>query len=642
MSSAPILYWLPPLRLEEWRKRLALFESSEAASWSDAVALSMSQLNFTLTNRLDAALAAKFGTAALLEMPQDCVRLATLGSATLSHLHPAIRVAGLRRGLRISTYDGLYGQHIQELSDPRSGLRAFAPHYVLFSFDARRMTSFAGSGTAVRDAVEELRISWRMAKDNFGCGVLQQTALPVFPPLLGENEHRLEASRADMVRRLNSAIREAADTDRVDIVAIDARVSIDGIGSWHDSAQWHRTKQEIMPAAAPMYGELMARVLAAKRGCARKVLVLDLDNTLWGGVIGDDGVDGIALGQGSGLGEAFLEIQRYASDLSKRGVVLAVCSKNDLKNAEEAFQKHPEIILKMSDFGAFVCNWDPKPSNLRVIAEALNLGLDSLVFLDDNPFEREHVRAELPMVAVPEVSDEPATYPQTLADAGYFEAFELSNDDLQRTQQYQANLMREAARSQSGSVEEYLSSLQMKLFWNRVDKNDIRRPTQLINKTNQFNLTTKRVTEEGMASHLCQDGAIALQFRLTDRFGDNGVIAVVTGLLRSDELEIDNWVMSCRVLGRQVEVATLNVLRQCAMELGATRIVGEYRPTTKNGMVSDHYDKLEFARLSQPSEFEFNTVHAGITRYAFLLDEHNPRPTSIEIVEDRNGRSGSL
>jgi len=326
-------------------------------------------------------------------------------------------------------------------------------------------------------------------------------------------------------------------------------------------------------------------------------LVLDLDNTLWGGVIGDDGLEGIVLGQGDPAGEAFVGLQSYALQQAKRGVILAVCSKNDEANAIAPFAQHADMILKRSDIASFVANWDDKAKNIRRIANDLNIGLDSLVFVDDNPFERNLVRAELPMVAVPELPDDPALFARALADAGYFEGIRITEEDRERTRQYQVNAERSVLLAESADLPTYLRGLEMKLVWKEFDAVGLQRIVQLINKTNQFNLTTKRYNEADIRAIMEDPDAFGLQLRLIDRYGDNGVIAIVIGKRRNDEVAIDTWLMSCRVLGRQVEEATLGLIADATARLGAERIVGEYSPTAKNAMVRDHYLKLGFTHV---------------------------------------------
>jgi FkbH-like protein len=624
------LHWLPTI--PDWRARLRRLGSEPATAWTDAVALANGRLNFVLTNALDETVrrAVPAQPAGLATKP---VRLAVLGSATLTHLLPAIRVAGLRRSIWIDTYENDFGQYAQELSDPDSELHAFKPTAVLLALDAYHLAAgvtasldAAAANAALDEIKDRIRETWRLARDAFRCPVIQQTALPVHPSLLGNNEHRLTGSRARFIARLNEALREMADAEGVDLLAIDEYAARDGIAAWHDTALWHRSKQEIAPSAAPLYGDLVGRLLAAKQGRSFKCLVMDLDNTMWGGVIGDDGMEGIALGQGSALGEAYVAFQDYARELTRRGVILAVCSKNDEANAVEPFEHHPEMVLRRPDIASFVANWSDKPGNLRAIAEELNIGLDALVFIDDNPFERNLVRQELPMVAVPEVSDDPTYYPRAIADAGYFEGLSVTDEDRERASQYQGNKARDALKASATDLPSYLRGLEMQLIWKRFDRVGLQRIVQLINKSNQFNLTTRRYTDEDVLAVMADPTAFGLQLRLLDRFGDNGVIAIIVGRLQENQdLYIDTWLMSCRVLGRQVEPTTLNLIAQEAQKLGARRLVGEYIPTKKNGMVKDHYARLGFTVMDRDD--------AGGNRNMIDLAIYKPAETFIHVTE---------
>jgi FkbH-like protein len=597
------LAYLP--KKADWPKVFAsLGDHSDLVTWQSFQALANCQLDFGMTLRLDRACQKRFGKAPPPDLTTRPVRLAILGSSTVEHLIPGIRMGGLRRNLWVQTHLGNYGQYMQELLDPGSALHSFKPSTVLFVFDANHLFGLQSpvsekvSGESILDEIcAKLEMLWRTAQDAFGCQVIQQTILPLAPALLGQNEHRLSRSQRHLAFKLNERIQVVADLARVDLLALDKEVMMDGITAWHDSSLWHKAKQEVSPLLGPVYGDLVARLVAAAQGRSAKCLVLDLDNTLWGGVIGDDGLEGIKLGQGSPLGEAFLCIQRYALGLSKRGIILAICSKNDESNALLPFEKHPEMVLKRSDISCFIANWNDKASNLREIARRLNIGIDALVFLDDNPFERNQVREELSMVAVPELPEDPALYPQCLADAGYFEALSLTQEDLKRTEQYQTNLKREELKGGTSNMESYLESLQMELIWSPFTAIDLNRVVQLINKTNQFNLTTKRYTENEVIEVMRDPLAFTLQLRLTDRFGDNGIVGIVIGKGNAHgSIFLDTWLMSCRVLGRGVEEATLSLCVQEAQRLGILKLVGEYRPTAKNGMVSDLYSKLGFSK----------------------------------------------
>jgi FkbH-like protein len=622
------LHWLP--EPQDWRPKLAAFAADPA--WDAAVALANLRLDFVRTNALDSTVRARFAAppAGLGTRP---VRLAVLGSATLAHLHAGIRVAGLRRGIHIETYENEYGQYWQDIADPASPLHAFKPTTVLLALDGHHLAAGVIAAMAPEDAaraqdeiVARVVACWRGLRAAFGCHILHQLPLPVHPTLMGENEQRLAGSRAAFLARVVADIRARAETEGVDLLALDRHVALDGLDAWHDGGMWHRAKQEVALAATPLYGDLVARLIAAKQGRSFKALVLDLDNTLWGGVVGDDGLEGLVLGQGSALGEAFAAFQDYARELSRRGVILAVCSKNDEANALEPFDKHPEMVLRRPDIACFVANWSDKAHNIRTIARELNIGLDALVFVDDNPFERALVRRELPMVAVPEISDDPTAYPRALADAGYFEALSVTEDDRARSTQYQANRARDALKETATDLPSYLRGLEMQLIWRRFDAVGLQRTVQLINKTNQFNLTTRRYTDDDVLAIMRNPRAFGLQLRLLDRFGDNGIIAILIGrMTEDDDLLIDTWLMSCRVLGRQVEPTSLNLIAAEGLRLGARRLIGEYIPTTKNGMVKDHYDRLGFAPLaSDPS---------GATRAVLDLGGFVPRDTFIDVKE---------
>jgi FkbH-like protein len=622
--SSPALSWLPPP--DDWNARIAAIERMDASgeAWIALQQLAATRLDFIRTERLDRALRAKFGGSPPPGLATAPVRLAVLGSSTTAHLAVGVRVAGLRRGLWITVWEPEYGQYRQSLVEQDGPLRAFSPTAILFALDAYHLLG----GSAPRAAGEvgnDLRALWREARASFGCQVIQQTTLPLFPDLMGSNEHRLAGSSAAEITRLNPLLRDLADEEEVDLLAVDAGVARYGIDAWHDPRIWHRSKQEISPAAVPIYGDLLGRLLAAAQGRSYKCLVLDLDNTLWGGVIGDDGLDGIVIGQGSAAGEAFAAFQAYAVRLAERGVILAVCSKNDEVNALAPFLDHPEMLLKQNHLSAFVANWRDKATNLREIAQSLNIGLDSLVFVDDNPFERQLVRRELPMVAVPELPDDPSSYAQCLGDAGFFEALSVTKEDNERTRLYAENRRRVESEMRSTDIGAYLQSLDMRLMWRHFDRVGQKRIVQLINKTNQFNLTTRRYAEQDIQSIIDDPDSFGLQFRLLDAFGDNGVIAIVVGRrIDAETVEIDTWLMSCRVLGRQVEEATLEVVMDVARSHGASRLIGWYRPTAKNGMVADLYPRLGFAACGD------RNVDQGQAFERVILADSRDLPMKIE------------
>jgi FkbH-like protein len=608
----------------DFRARLAALPPDPRAAWEGLAALAAHALSPLQTNALDAALIARFPTPPAFAAAAP-LRLALLGSATTEHLAPGLRVAALRRGIPLALWSPDYGQYQAALEGPDPALAEFAPQVALFALDAHHLAQEAAGGGSVAALLDRLAALWARARA-LGAVVIQQAALPVAPPLLGANEHRLAESPAAFLAAFNAALRPRADAEGAHVLALDAEAALAGLGAWYNPTYWHLAKQEIAPAAAPAYGELVGRLLGAIRGRSAKCLVLDLDNTLWGGVIGDDGMEGIVLGQGSAGGEAYVALQRYARGLAGRGVILAVCSKNDEAVAREPFARHPDMVLRESDIACFVANWGPKPDNLRRIAQELNIGLDSLVFLDDNPMERDLVRRELPMVAVPETSDDPEQSIAALVSGGYFETLSITEEDRERTALYAGNRAREALREQTTDLAGYLRGLEMRLVWRGFDAVGMARIVQLINKSNQFNLTTRRYTEEDVRAVMADPAAFGLQLRLLDRFGDNGVIAIVIGRVDAEgDCDIDTWLMSCRVLGRQVEPTTLNLLAARAAALGAKRLVGRYVPTKKNGMVKDHYAKLGFTVVGETPD--------GGSRAVLELAGFQPAETFIEVVE---------
>jgi FkbH-like protein len=628
----PKLYWLPDL--PDWSVALkSACTDDQTSSWENFVALANTQVDFIRTQRLDSTVRRHFPEAPLRSLSASAIRLAVLGSSTIDHLLPGLRVGMLRRGLWTTTYKCDYGQYRQELLNSSSGLHHFNPNVVLFALDAQHLSGGGNSGmdstaaeAAVEAVCENLLACWRVAREQFSAQVIQQCVLPVFPALFGNNEHRLPVSRRRLVERINARLRELSDAGGVDLLAIDARVADDGLDGWYDPVLWHQAKQEIHPAASPVYGDLVARIIAAQQGRSAKCIVLDLDNTLWGGVIGDDGLDGLILGQGSALGEAYVAFQHYLRDQMRRGVLLAVCSKNDESNALAPFEAHPEMVLTRGDISCFVANWNDKASNIKQIAKRLNIGLEALVFVDDNPLERRIVRGELPMVRVPELPNDPTFYARCLADAGYVEALSLTAEDLVRTKLYQADFKREEAKSSTTDITGYLRSLKMELRSKSFDRTGLNRIVQLINKTNQYNLVTRRYSESEAILAMEDPLVLTLQLRLVDEFGDNGIIGIVIGRVSGSEMKIDTWLMSCRVLGRQVEQATMNLVAERSRRFGASRVVGEYRPTAKNAMVRDHYSSLGFSFLSKQSD--------GSTHWALDLDSFVPFETFITITKD--------
>jgi FkbH-like protein len=529
------------------------------------------------------------------------VKLGLLGSGTLSLLAPVIAGSGLRHGLLLEVVEAAYGSAVQQAMDPTGALHTAGLDMALVAIDARTLgLHLAADGredaeARVEAAFGQLTMIAEALRPSVSAAVLIQTVVPPLEALFGSFDRVESISSYAMVEALNRRIAAWAAEGKVVLVDVARLAASVGLERWDAPRHWHASKLGFDPDMAPVYGDVVARTVAALRGRARKCLVLDLDNTLWGGVIGDDGVGGIQLGQGSAAGEAFLAIQQTALELRRRGVVLAVCSKNEEAAARIPFRDHPDMLIREEHIAVFQANWTDKAANLRAIAQTLNIGVDALVFLDDNPAEREQVRRELPVVAVPELPEDPALYPRMLMAAGYFEAVAFTQDDRDRAGMYQANAQRAAAIQASGDIESYLASLDMVCTIRPVDALTRPRVAQLINKSNQFNLTTRRYTEAQVEAAEIDPAKHIAQVRLVDRFGDNGIICVLIADKGRAEWAIDTWLMSCRVLGRRVQDACLAHLASAASGAGASRLIGRYIPSPKNAMVADHYAKLGFS-----------------------------------------------
>jgi FkbH-like protein len=356
-------------------------------------------------------------------------------------------------------------------------------------------------------------------------------------------------------------------------------------------------------------------------GKAGRVAVLDLDNTLWGGVIGDDGLSGIRLGQNSAEGEAFVAFQRFVLELRARGVVLAVCSKNSDAVARLPFREHPDMLLHEDQIAVFQANWEDKATNIKAIGDALNLGLESLVLIDDNPAERERVRQQFALVKVPEIGEDPALFPSRLVASGLFEHLPLTADDIGRADAYGTEARRAEIRTRSGNYSEYLASLSMRMTIAPFDEVGLPRIAQLVNKSNQFNLRTQRYNEEALRAMMTDQGSLCWQVRLEDSFGSHGMIAVVIVRRDASDWFIDTWLQSCRVLERGVEAAIMNALSDVAGRQGAGRLVGEYLPTSRNELVADFFDRMGFT-----------PIDGATGRYQLKLPEASPREVFIDVI----------
>jgi len=537
--------------------------------------------------------------------PLTPFRLGIISNATSHFMVPALTATAARYGIALECIEANYGQVMQEALAPDSKMNRARADAVLVAIDYRGLAlgaplgDSAAADTVVTGAIDELRAIRDALRKNSGASCIFQTLARPVETTFGSLDLALPGTSRNVIDLFNRALATTLAGKQDLLLDVGGLAETVGLSAWHDANLWNIGKIPFANCFLPIYADLACRLIAALRGKSRRCLVLDLDNTLWGGVIGDDGLEGIVLGQGDPLGEAHLEIQRTALALRERGIVLAVSSKNNDDTARLPFQKHPEMLLRESHVAVFQANWNDKATNIRAIAAELSLGLDSFVFLDDNPAERRLVRDMLPEVAVPELPDDPALYVRTLLAAGYFEAITYSPEDQKRADFYQDNARRVALQRATGDLDAYLATLNMTITFQPFDEIGRARIAQLISKSNQFNLTTRRYSEAQVAEIEADPTCLTLQVRLVDTFGDNGMISVVICRQDAGALQIDTWLMSCRVLGRRVEQAVLQELLIHARSLGISRIIGTYRPTERNRLVEDHYSKLGFTECER-------------------------------------------
>lgn len=547
-------------------------------------------------------------------------RLGIAASDTFAFVTDCLPAAALRHGLALQEIVGDYGQVAQSVLSPQSPLLAAKCDAVLIAVD-HRWLGLSGSGDGKAEnglaMIEQLATTLR---DAHGITAIVQT-LPVPPDTCYGNQDVAHGDTPHaQVAAFNAGLVALARRTGAYLLDVARLAALVGTARWFNPVPHFNYKAPFDPSCAPIYADWLCRLIGAIRGTSAKCLVLDLDNTLWGGVIGDDGVTGIVVGQGSARGEAHLALQRTAKALRKRGVFLAVASKNDEANARAPFRDHSEMVLREGDFAVFQANWTDKAANLKAIAKTLNIGVDALVFVDDNPAERELIRQSLPAVRVLELPEDPAWYAWLLEASGWFETVGVTEEDKARADMQAADTARQKILEQTDGIDSYLASLEMVATIEPVSAANRQRVTQLINKTNQFNLTTRRYTEQDVAAFETDPDVLALCLRLADRFGDLGIVAVM--ICRADtpvQWSIDSFLMSCRVLGRQVEDALFGKVAALLRDRGATTVFGTYIPTAKNGMVSDLLDRLGF------------TAPTGDAPYTLDLDSHTPHPTFVRV-----------
>jgi FkbH-like protein len=554
------------------------------------------------------------------------IRLAVLCTYEAAELREHLRLACLALRIDAELYEAPYGQLEQELLGADGALAAFQPTHVLIAPTTTDLgfPELADDADELLDATESRwRSLWDLIRRDLGARVLQHAFVVPDESPLGHLSMRLPASRVSLVRELNRRLAAAAGAD-VLLVDTDRLAARLGTQRWLDPRLWYATRQPFSHEALPVLARETAAVLAGDLGLSARCLVLDLDNTLWGGIVGEDGADGIAIGEGPD-GEAYAAFQEYLGALARRGVILAVASKNDLEAAREPFDSNPEMRLRFDDFAAFVADWRPKSEQLTEIAETLALGLESLVFVDDNPAECEQVAAALPEVTTICMDVPPSERVRTLASSVRFELSSLSRDDLERQRSYAARAQASTLRSGASSLEEFWRSLEMRARVRRVDPDSIARAAQLTQKTNQFNLTLQRHSREEIERLARDDSAICMTLELEDRFARHGLIGLGFVVRSDDDPEtgvIDTLLLSCRVIGRTAEAHMLSHLSREAQKLGFSRLRGIYVPGPRNALVADLYPKLGFVSSGNGGNcWEYDLAGSGPIESLYIADQ---------------------
>lgn len=532
-------------------------------------------------------------------------KVAVLGGSTTNGVVDLLEVFLLYYGISAQFYQSEYGQYWQDAMFGNEELDSFEPDIIYVHTSWRNIERFPEFNDSKEEVDKMLNQEyqrfegiWENLAKKFKCPIIQNNFDRPNYRLLGNRDIWDFHGRSNYIARLNQKFYEYAQENGNFYINDLEYISQDyGLTKWGDSKYWHMYKCAMCMDAIPYVAQSIANIIKSIYGKNKKVLALDLDNTLWSGIVGDDGVEGIIIGPEISKGQGYSEFQQYCKELKQIGVVLAVDSKNEMENALAGLN-HPDGILKPEDFVSIKANWNPKDQNLREIAEELNLGMDSFVFVDDNPAEREIVSVQLPGVATPNM-DVVENYIAVLDHSGYFEVTTLSEEDMKKTEMYHAKAEANKSEAAFNSYEEYLDSLKMTAIIDEFKPIYMQRIAQLTNKTNQFNLTTLRCTEDDIKKMQESSEYICLCGRLADKFGDNGLVAVVIGQIDGKDLHVKVWLMSCRVLKRELEDTMMNALVEETKKHNLESIVGHYYPTAKNGIVRDFYETMGFHKISE-------------------------------------------
>lgn len=554
------------------------------------------------------------------------IKVAVLGNYATQFLAKSLSYAGIHQQLDLEVYNADYDQVESEILNPASALYAFRPAYIIITLSSLKLQSRyyslpeAQRAVFLRDYLEMMSGLLQILSERIPASILINNLEilpdPVFESLFAKTEQSFTRQLYEMNQGLMVL---AAQLPALYVIDLNGLIQYHGARHIRD---WRMYINADLYFSLDFYAVFAARLtafIAAFAGSVKKCLVLDLDNTLWGGVVADDGLSGIEIGE-LGIGKAFTALQQWCKQLKERGIILAVCSKNQPETARAPFDEHPEMVLRYDDIAVFMANWHNKADNIRAIQQILNIGFDAMVFVDDNPAERELVRSQLPQVCVPELPDDPALYLDYLQGLHLFETAAVSAADKDRTRQYREEASRQQLLVSLTNMEDYLRSLEMQMDIGPFREADIPRIAQLTQRSNQFNLRTIRYTDHDIAQMANNDQYITYAVKLRDKFGDYGLIALL--ILKKENpsaLFIDTWIMSCRVLKRGVENAMLNHCAAAAIAGNYHLLVGEYLPTPKNGLVQSHYEDLQFNPAGSHWHLHLN-AYTALPHYISLIN----------------------
>ena len=558
-------------------------------------------------------------------------KIAVLTGSTANEIVDEMELFLLSEGIRPQFYLSEYDKYYEDAVFGNPELDAFAPDIVFVHTTSRNIKSWPSAGMSAEEIDQLLQGEfgrfvqvWEGISNRFKCPVIQNNFERPEYRLFGNKDVYDIHGKHNFVYRLNGLLYQYANEhENFFINDVDYASAAFGLDAWQDAQVWYLYKYAMSLKAIPEFAHSVTKIIKSIYGRNKKVLTLDLDNTMWGGIVGDDGVDGLHIGNELPEDEAYLAFQKYIKEQKQIGVVLTIDSKNDEENAIDGLN-HPDGAVTPDDFVCIKANWNPKSINLEETATELNLGIDSFVFIDDNPAEREIIKGQLPTVSVPDVTT-PEEYIRYIDKGGYFEVTNLTKEDLNKSEMYKANVQRAQSEKKFADYGEYLKSLEMTAVIKSFDDPHIQRIAQLTNKTNQFNLTTKRYSEADIVNIKEDDNYVKLYGRLLDKFGDNGLVSVVFGHKNGEELDIDLWLMSCRVLKRDFEYAMLDCLVADCQEQGLKRLRGHYYPTAKNKMVKEMFAEMGFDKVSEDEE--------GNTEWILELEGYQNQNKIIEDVE---------